>query len=206
MSRESSSTRQHILAAAESILSRSESSKVHISEVAKLANVGIPTVYYHFESRAQLIAEAQASTYLKLIEPLHNFLCIAEAAITSRDEASFFSATGDNLVLAWSFGQLEAGWKITKLVLDVWSDPKTRSDFSQKLDAQFDRWIIAFEQAQELGWINREVDVMALVATCWAGSMGQAVFSESVRLVYSLESVREFFEAAIGATRFPRRN
>jgi AcrR family transcriptional regulator len=193
MSRSNSSTRGHILGVTETMLSKSESSGVRIADVAKLANVGVPTIYYYFESRDQLIAEAQASIYLKLIEPLHQFLAVAEDAIVERDQGACLTAIGDNLVMAWSFGQLDGGWKISKLLMDVWSDQTTQRTFCELLDAQMDRWIVAIESSKALGWLDEETDVIALITSCWTGSMGQAIFSKSTRLIYSPESIRDFF-------------
>jgi AcrR family transcriptional regulator len=197
MDRLNSGKKSHILEVTELMLSGMESSEVHISDVAKLANVGVPTVYYYFESRTQLIAEAQASIYLKLIEPLHEFLLKAETAIVDQDGTAFLAATGDNFVMAWSYGQLEGGWKIAKLLLDVWSDPKTQRRFCELLDVQLERWIRAIESAKELGWIKPDVDAIALITACWTGSMGQAIFSNSIKLIYTPESIRQFFAQAI---------
>jgi len=181
------------------MLSNCESVRVRISDVAKLANVGVPTIYYYFDSRDQLIAEAQASTYLKLIEPLHEFLVIAEAAITAEELSTFLSALGDNLVMAWSFGRLDGGWKISKLLIDVWSDPTTQRVFCELLDAQLDRWIKVIESAKTLGWICQEIEVIALITSCWTGSIGQAIFSNSTKLIYSPESIRDYFMKTIAA-------
>jgi len=183
MDRLNSGKKSHILEVTELMLSGMESSEVHISDVAKLANVGVPTVYYYFESRTQLIAEAQASIYLKLI--------------VDQDGTAFLAATGDNFVMAWSYGQLEGGWKIAKLLLDVWSDPKTQRRFCELLDVQLERWIRAIESAKELGWIKPDVDAIALITACWTGSMGQAIFSNSIKLIYTPESIRQFFAQAI---------
>lgn len=193
MGRYNADTRLQIIAAAETLLSSRDSGVIRINDVAETANIGVPTVYYYFESRDQLIAEAQASIYLKLIEPLHQYLAIAEAAIIAMDEATLLGAMGDNLAMAWSLGQLDGGWKMTKLLMDVWSDPTTQRAFCKSLDAQLERWITAIESSKSLGWIDQEIEVNALITSCWTGSMRQAIFSDSEKMKCSPESIRDFF-------------
>lgn len=193
MSREDSGTRRHILDVVETMISEDGGNRIQISEVANRANVAVQTIYYHFESRGHLFAEAQASVYLKLIVPLHQFLSRAEVALEARDEEAFLRAVGENIAMAWSLGQIDGGWRITKLLMDVWSHPKTRRSFCNSIDVQVDRWIGAIESSQGLGWVPDDLDVMALVASCWAGSIGQAIFSGSTRIQSSPESIRDYF-------------
>lgn len=193
MSREHSRTRAHILEAVESMLEYARGDSIRISDVAKEANVAVQTIYYYFESREHLVAEAQASAYFKLIVPLHQFLAGAEASIVDRDEEAFLAAIGDNLELSWALGQLDGGWKVTRLLNDVWSHSTTQRAFSDSLDVQLNRWMITIEAAKSLGWIEQEIDAAALIAACWTGSMGQAIFSHSKNAIYTPTTIRDFF-------------
>jgi AcrR family transcriptional regulator len=174
------------------LLERS-SSEVHLADIADQAHVGIQTIYYHFSSRNQLIAEAQASAYLRLTKPLHDYLSMAETALVEEDQSTFWSALGDNIALAWSYGQGGDQWKISKLLIDIWSDPKTQREFSELLEVQFDRWINAIEAAKPLGWIDPDIDTYALITSCWAASVGQSLFVNSSKICYSPQSIRDFF-------------
>ncbi len=199
MSRDQSETRRHILDASARMIGEHGSKQLRVADVARQANVGIPTIYYHFKSRTQLIAEAQACLYIGLLEPLHNCLTLAESAVVAKDESTFWSAVGENIILAWRAGRPEDDWGILKLLLDVWSDPTTQQAFSAGLEVQFDRWISTAEKAKELGWIDENVDTKALIVAIWSASIGQAIFSSSTKLNRSPESIRDFFLHSMGA-------
>jgi AcrR family transcriptional regulator len=186
-------TRRHIIESAEVLLAQRGSSELHLADVAELAHVGLQTIYYHFDSRTQLIAEAQASAYFRLIGPLHEYLGTAEKALVDRDEEKFWTALSENLVLAWSYGKDDDQWRITKLLVDIWADEKTRVEFRAGLEIQVERWINAINAAKPLGWIRPNLDTYALVTSCWAASIGQALFVNSATIHYTPESIRDFF-------------
>lgn len=186
-------TRRLIIESAEVLLAQRGSSELHLADVAELAHVGLQTIYYYFDSRTQLIAEAQASAYFRLIEPLHEYLGVAEKALVDRDEATFWDALGENLVLAWSYGQSDDQWRITKLLIDIWAHEGTRNQFRTGVEIQIGRWVTAIDTAKPLGWIQPDLDTYALVTSCWAGSIGQALFVNSEKIHHTPESIRDFF-------------
>jgi AcrR family transcriptional regulator len=200
MSKGGLGTRGHIIEVAEAMLAERPSGEIHLADIAEQAHVGVQTIYYHFDSRNQLIAEAQAATYQKLTEPLHEYLLTSEAALVTGDEAAFWSALGDNITLAWAYGHGGDRWKIPKLLIDISSDPKTQRDFSEKLEVQLERWINVLEGAKELGWVDADIDTYAVLTSCWAGSVGQALFANSSKIYYTPESIRDFF-VSIGAVK-----
>ncbi len=191
---ESSGTKRHILDAAEKILANRRSSEIHIADIAEEANVAVQTLYYHFGSLKQLIAEAQALAYLRMVEPLHKFLLAAEQAILDEDEQTYWQAIGDDVMLAWSYGFNGDKWKIPKLFIDIWSDPKTQEEFTEGLERQFERWINVIEGGKSLGWVDPDVDTYALIVANWGASNGQAVFASHSKIQYTPESIRDFFQ------------
>lgn len=174
-------------------MTESGTSDLRVVDVAKRASVGVPTIYYHFESRTQLIAEAQLSNYLALLEPLHGCLTRAEAALEAGDREGYVDAIGDNLVLAWKAGQHGDRWGVVRLLLDVWSDPKTQARFCTMLELQFTRWIGLAERAKALGWVDPSLDGAVLLATFWSATIGQVITSSSHVIDPSPESIRDFF-------------
>ncbi|MGC2176543.1 MAG: TetR/AcrR family transcriptional regulator [Acidimicrobiales bacterium] len=193
MSKGGVGTRRHIIEVAEAMLAERPSSEIHLADIAEQAHVGVQTIYYHFDSRNQLIAEAQSATYQKLTEPLHEYLISCETALVAGDEATFWSAMGDNIMLAWAYGSGGDRWKIPKLLIDISSDAKTQRDFSEKLEVQLERWINVIEGGKHQGWIDPDIDTYALITSCWAGSVGQALFANSSKIYYTPESIRDFF-------------
>jgi AcrR family transcriptional regulator len=193
MSKGGVGTRRHIIEVAEAMLAERPSGEIHLADIAEQAHVGVQTIYYHFDSRNQLIAEAQAATYQKLTEPLHEYLISCESALAAGDEATYWSAMGDNITLAWAYGISGDRWKIPKLLIDISSDAKTQRDFSEKLEVQLERWINVIEGGKRRGWIDPDIDTYALITSCWAGSVGQALFANSSKIYYTPESIRDFF-------------
>jgi AcrR family transcriptional regulator len=195
--RRDSETRQRILDVTVAAIEKDGSRHVRIAEVANRSRVGVPTIYYHFQSRTQLIAEAQVAIYQRLTEPLHVYLPRVEAALANDDQEAFHEALGENTEMAWTLGQLDEKWGIVKLLLDVWSQPKVRDEFCTRLDVQFERWNDAMEHAKDLGWISDKVDSRTLVATFWAASIGQVITSNSPQFNPTPKQVRGFFDFAI---------
>jgi AcrR family transcriptional regulator len=193
MARQDSRTRLHILDVAVKMLSDVDSGELRITAVSKEAEVASQTIYYHFDSLGRLIAEAQAATYLRMVSPLHGFLFLAEKALANGDETAFWSAIGDDIMLSWSYGFGEEKWKITRLLIDIWSDEKTQKEFCVNLNIQFERWVKVLESAKVCGWADEDLDTYALIASCWGASNGQSLFSGTSIINYTPETMRDFW-------------
>jgi hypothetical protein len=100
---------------------------------------------------------------------------------------------GESLVTSWWLGQPDESWGVIKLLLEVWLDSRTKRDFWELLDLQFDRWVSTLESTKALGWIPQETDTNIPVTTFWGASLGQAIMADSSRLYHSPASVRDFF-------------
>lgn len=185
-------TRRHIVEAVVKMLTQRPSNEIHLADVAEKAHVGVQTIYYHFESRTQLIGEAQALTYYKLTEPFHGYMTKAEKALKEENQESFWEAIGDNVMLAWSFGRGDDRWRVIKLLIDISEDPTMQREFWESLEAQFERWMALIDSAKPLGWIDPDIDTPALVTTCCAAPIGQALFSKSTKVHFTPESMRDF--------------
>jgi len=184
--------RQHIIEVASGMVRMSGSKGLRVAEVAERSGVDVSTVENFFDSRTQLVAEAQMSNYFALVEPHHLVLSRVETALAHEDQSAFWSAVEENVVLAWSSGQLDQKWGILNLLHDIWSDPFSQSHFCELLDVQFDRWITVIEGAKLLGWIEEDVDAKALTAVFWSASVGQVITAGSSLLNLSSQEARDF--------------
>lgn len=193
MDKSESRTRNHILDVASSMVAESGSEDFRIVDLAKRAHIGVPTIYYHFESRAQVVAEAQMVNYFAMTEPLHKILSRAETAISLGDADEFWDAVRSNIVGAWSRGQFDEKRGVIKLLMDVWDDPASRVRFRELLDIQFARWVALVDDAKGLGWVNPDLDSQALVGVFWAASIGQVVTSGSAYVDIAPEVVGDFY-------------
>lgn len=185
--------RNKILNVASIMVRQSGSQELELMDVAKGANVDLATVERFFESRIQLIAEAQMANYFAMIEAHHLVLARIEMAVVDGDEVAFWVGIEENMMMAWSSGQIDNKWGIVNLLQDVWSDPFSQRHFCDLLDIQFDRWITVVEDAKILGWIDQEIDAKALTAVIWSASVGQVITAGSTFLNLSPQEVRDFY-------------
>ncbi|MHB1172426.1 MAG: TetR/AcrR family transcriptional regulator [Lacisediminihabitans sp.] len=193
MKHKDSETNRRILAAAARLLETTRSDKVRVTDVAEVAHISVPTIYYHFESRQRLIAEAQAVAYLHLSEPLHGTLAVAERALQERDQAAFWEVVGNHILQAWVSGQRDDEGGVVKVLRDVLSDPMIKEDFDQIINESFTRWVGLIEEARRLGWAEQDIDIAALVSSFWAASVGQTIVGNPYLMGISPERIRDLF-------------
>jgi hypothetical protein len=195
--------RQRIIEVTSEMIRTTGSMGIDLGEVAEQSGVDASTVESFFDSRTQLIAEAQMANYFSMVEPLHLVLSRVESALADVDQAAFWAAVEENMEMAWSSGQVNKKWGIFNLLHDIWLDPFSQSHFCDLLDIQFDRWITVVEQAQGLGWIDADMDAKSLTAVFWAASVGQVITAGSNILNPSSEDVRDFYMRIVRGRKSP---
>jgi AcrR family transcriptional regulator len=179
------------------LLNGQASELLHIADVAEAANVAIPTIYYHFESRTQLIAQAQVLAYARMSAPNYAILVQVELALTTKDEDLFWDAIANLVIFVWSANQTDDRWGMIKLLFDVWSDDVAHRDFCKLVDERFNRWENSFNVAKTLGWIGCDVDVMAPITLFWAASLGQIFVTSPFRAGPTPQTVLDFLLHAL---------
>ena len=160
--------------------------------VGARAGVSVDTVAYFFDSIKQLIAEAQLANYADLVRSHHFAMTKVETALAQEDLDAFLAAVEQNLDLAWTSGQIGDRWGIIELLHDIWGDPFVQSHFCELLDVQFQAWINIVQCAQDLGWIDLDVDARSLVSVFWYSSVGQFITSGSELLNLTPQENRDF--------------
>ncbi len=185
-------TKSHIIEVAAQLVREVGASGFHISDLASRADVGVPTIYYHFTSREQVIAEAQLANYFELTVGLRDHFTSAVVAVVNRDEGAFNDALRGDIEEAWSLGGFDEQMGIMNLLIDVWADERTRQAFKDMLDAQYARWVSVLSDAKDLGWLDDTYDSGLLVAIFWAASVGQAVIPRRSGLDVHSAAVSDF--------------
>jgi hypothetical protein len=184
--------RDKILSVASQFVRENGASSLEVSEIAQLSEVDVETVEYFFDSKTQLVAEAQLSNYFEMVEPHHLVLNRVETAAANKDETGFWVAIEENMEMAWTSGQVGQKWGIIRLLMDIWSDPFAQSHFCELLDIQFERWITVVERAQSLGWVDTDIDARAMTAVFWSASIGQVITAGSSVLEVSPRATKDF--------------
>lgn len=189
--------RQRIITVAADMIKDAGSKSLDFELVAKKSDVDPTTIGEFFDSRTQLIAEAQMANYFAMVEPLHLVLHRIEAALGDEDEHGFWEAVEENFVMAWSSGQVDQKWGVLNQLHDIWSDPFSQSHFCDLLDIQFERWIAVVDGAKEHGWVAEHVDARALTAVFWSASVGQVITAGSASLNLSSHEARDFLMSIV---------
>lgn len=197
MDREDMSTRSQILAITAEMLETTPSDKLRISDVAESSHVAVPTIYYHFNTRTRLIAQAQLLGYVALSEPNRTFLGLVETAVEDNDRDLFWRQIEDLMTFAWSRGQPDTSWRLLRMLLDIWSDENTRQEFFVFIDERVERWSRAMEEAKARGWMNADIEAAAPVIVYWAASLGQSFILSPQRPRLDGRSVSSFLVNAM---------
>ena len=188
-------TRQHILDVATEMIDEGGSKNIHINNLAKRASVGVPTIYYHFTSRSQLIAEAQIANYETLLGPSRDVLAEISSALRDEDVSTYQRAIGNYLRTVSSSDQLEHKWNLVSLLLDVHDDEAAQECICKISDAFHEELVVAFERAQGLGWLSNGIDASVLVSLLWSASIGQVLVTVSPAATLTPEAVSYLFDA-----------
>ncbi len=185
-------TKEHITAVVAEMLDERPSDAVRLSDVAKRADVAIQTIYYHFGSKARLIAQAQRLIYSRVSAANQRQLELVEQAVENSDEAAFWLALTDLLVIAWSAAPSDLSLGIIDVLLDVWSDTNSRRDYFDMVGARFNRWSAAVTRAKEHGWLLEDVEVDASIAVFWSATFGQVFVTSSQRTAIPTQQVVDY--------------
>ena len=94
--------RRNILVVAAEMIKQDGSEKFRLDELSTRTGVDVVAINRFFDSRSQLIAEAQMLNYFAMVEPLHLVLLRVELAVTDGDEDAFWTAVEENMALAWA--------------------------------------------------------------------------------------------------------
>lgn len=112
--RDASETKQSILDAAVAVLRANSPDGLRVSDVAVAANVGTPTIYYHFKSREHLITCARDTMLRRILEPqieslraLHDEL---RRAVDAKDRDAFWIALEKCIIVIWESEQSGGAW------------------------------------------------------------------------------------------------
>ena len=179
MARKDSKVREHILVTTVAMIAESGTDKVHVADVARRASVGIPTIYYHFDSRAKLIGEAQSVRYEQTIRPVRELMDEVESALADEDEDDFWDAVDRYVALVWTPSQVHGKYEVGTLLLDDSLDPDVRDVLFGAMNRQYRRWVDVVVEAQARGWFTPRIDGEALTSLFWSASVGQILATNS---------------------------
>jgi AcrR family transcriptional regulator len=199
MARRDSKVKQHILATTVAMITESGPVKVHVADVARRASVGIPTIYYHFDSRAKLIAEAQLVRYEETIRPVRELMDEIEVALGDENDDDFWEAVDRYVALVWTPSQVHGKYEVGTLLLDDALDSDVRDELFAAMNHQYRRWVDVVAAAQARGWFTPRVDGEALTSLFWSASVGQFLATNSAYKTLTPEMMVGLFRDIVRA-------
>ncbi len=179
MARRDSKVKQHILDTVVAMIGETGSSSVHVADVARRASVGIPTIYYHFDSRARLIGEAQSVRYEETIRPVRELMDEVEKTLAGGSEDDFWDAVNRYVALVWTPRQAHGKYEVGTLLLDDSLDSDVRDEMFNVMNREYRRWVAVVVAAQDRGWFTSRVDGESLTSLFWSASVGQHLATSS---------------------------
>ena len=206
MARKDSKVKQHILTTTVGMISELGSEKIRIVDVAREASVGIPTIYYHFDSRAKLLAEAQFIRYEESVRPVRDLMDQIEAALAEGDGEAFWSVIDRYVSLVWSSSQVDSKFEASTTLLDDSVDVEVRGEFLDVMKRQYQRWINVVVAAQARDWFDARFDGEALTSLFWSASVGQAMTANSAYRQLTSEAMVSLFRMIVQPREWARNN
>ncbi len=206
--RDASETRRSILEAAVVVLEKVGPDSLRLSDVAVTANVGTPTIYYHFKSREDLILSAQLQILSKVMSPQtgyqHQFHVQLDEAIDRDDRDCFWRVFDEYLVRIWESDPVDQSWAAIVLtgVGQLTADRRDALNEVQGIravtaDIVAERTRV-LRRAQEKGWIAAGLDDMMLNIVFFISRFGRTMPLMAAEFKVSLESVRSMRRAILG--------
>ena len=196
--RNNSTTKTHILNSTIELLATRSSNEIRVVDIAKRANVGIPTIYYHYSSRELLISEAQVENFRRLMSSRHQYLSEWRDAIASGDRDRFVDPFHAYHLDIASSSTIEAMWELVRVLADIRNDRTARLRFVEIHDAALEERVSICVDAQQLGWLNPDLDARAYVAHSGTAILGRILLEGSENFSIEPEAVHRLMWEWIG--------
>ena len=187
--RRDSQTRLHILETTVALINEAGSGDLRVADVAKRADVGAPTIYYHFESRARLIAEAQVGHFEQMLVPFRQIFVNMETAVQNDDLDKFKEMYHLYVALSWSEERLPAIWEFLSVLADIQGDMEAKLMFNAMQHRELRHQIEVMNAAKEKGWVAPDVDPRLLTVLVWAATFGRVLTEFSDDLAVSSDEM-----------------
>jgi AcrR family transcriptional regulator len=172
-------TEAAILAAAVELIEESGSDLLRVQDVARFAEVGIPTIYYYFTNRTRLVAAAQAWRFRQIIEAGNPARDKTISAIDQADLEEYQQSVATSRNGLWSAETRELLWDLVEILADVRRDPEIRSQVGVVVEEALLPRVEAVKELQRLGWVTDAVDAKAWVMFYFGAVFGQVIIEIS---------------------------
>ena len=195
-----SETQARILDAAVAIVEARGADGLRILDVAAQANVGAPTIYYYYSNRHRLVAAAQASRLGRILSEDDSYLDDLRVALKNEDRAAFVEAAAAYDAVLWGPDSVESVWQTLEIISSVRHEPVVRDVVAEVVNAHLSARLEVIESAQEIGWLDPNVDAKTWVNFYFSACLGRVVVDLAPDLAPDGEDARHGFMLGVSPT------
>lgn len=176
MPSEESGNRQRILDAAISLLDEQRSDPVTVADIAEAASVAPATLYYHFDDRAHLVAEAQAARLMRMFDLIDPPTNATLREIAEGDKDGYAAAVATSRASYWDPANREVLWGYLEAIIEIRRQPAVLERITEPLRQRLAKRVDAVADLQELGWVTDRVDPVEWVLFYFGAVFGQVLW------------------------------
>jgi AcrR family transcriptional regulator len=173
--RRDSDTRDRILAASISIIAADGSANLRMADVADVATVGVPTIYYYFSSRENLVAAAQAERFRHLLDGDRALLEDLRTHLENKDLEAWLETSDLLSGRYWGAIVTELIWEIIEIFADIRREEQVRIEVGTVVRDALAFRAETFRMAQENGWADDTIDPLSWVTYFFGATLGQVI-------------------------------
>lgn len=172
----SADTKSRIVATTVEVLRETDLHSLRVSDLARKANVSVPTLYYHFDSLGELVVEAVIVSLQRFLEPFSSSIEGMGEAVANDDKAAFLRSLQTFLDESWSVATAEEAHRLAPLMTHFRKVAPQDVRMRELQSAGVGMLAASIEQGQRKGWLSADINVATFVVLHWTCVLGQAVF------------------------------
>jgi len=169
-------TKKSIVDVMVTMLEESELHRIRVSDVARRANVAVPTLYYHFKSLADVVVEAVFVSLVSFVAGFEPSMTAMRHALVVESEEDFIAGLEAFLAHSWSLPVAEEVHRLAPLMTHFRESAPEDVRMRQLQAKGLVELATYLEEGHQRGWIVLEDSVTTFVVAHWTCVFGQSVF------------------------------
>ena len=173
MGRRETETRQQILDSCVALIEQAGGRRLRVKEIAEAANVAIPTIYYYFDDRETLLAEAHTVRLLEIFSELDGDRSRTVEAVEAVDQDGSVEAVAAVREPYWDPVKRETVWRYVEALTELHRDPVVFDRVAKVIEERIMQRVDTVAELQRHGWVTDQVDAGQWVLFYFGAVFGQ---------------------------------
>jgi len=169
-------TKRNIVSVMVGMLEESELHRIRVSDVARRANVAVPTLYYHFKSLAEVVVEAVFVSLVSFVESFEPSMAAMREGLETENETGFVAGLEAFLAHSWSIPIAQEVHRLAPLMTHFRESAPEDVRMRELQAKGLVELATYLDGAHQRGWIVLEDSVTTFVVAHWTCVFGQSVF------------------------------